>query len=87
MTSLDSLAGDDTDTGGAGADQFVLALHQGVNTITDFEIGVDQVILSGLTPEGVKLVTANENTLIMPNSDELLGVIQGVTGLDNSIFG
>ena len=44
---LDGLLGDDTYTGGAGADQFVLGLAQGVDTLTDFEVGVDQIKLGG----------------------------------------
>ena len=49
---LDGLLGDDIYTGGAGADQFVLGIAQGVDTITDFEIGVDQIKLGGLTQIG-----------------------------------
>ena len=82
---LDGLLGDDIYMGGAGADQFVLGLAQGVDTITDFEIGVDQIKLGGLTPSGVKFFELSNDTLILTNSNELLGVVQGVTGLD-SVF-
>ncbi|MEM6437712.1 MAG: hypothetical protein AAF773_28225, partial [Cyanobacteria bacterium P01_D01_bin.115] len=82
---LDGLAGDDTYTGGAGADQFVLGLGQGVDTITDFEVGVDQIKLGGLTPNGVKFFELDSDTLVLTTSNELIGVVQGVTGL-YSIF-
>ncbi|MEM6520134.1 MAG: pre-peptidase C-terminal domain-containing protein [Cyanobacteria bacterium P01_C01_bin.70] len=83
---LDGLAGDDTYTGGTGADQFVLAIAQGVDTITDFEVGVDQISLGGLTPEGVRFFEMGSETFLLTNSNELLGVVQGVTGLDSSVF-
>ena len=83
---LDGLLGDDTYTGGAGADQFVLAIAQGVDTITDFEIGIDQISLGGLTPDGVRFFAMGSDTFLLTNSNELLGVMPGVTGLDNSVF-
>ena len=83
---LDGLLGDDTYTGGAGADQFVFAIAQGVDTITDFEVGIDQISLGGLTPEGVKFFELSSDTLVLTASNELLGVVQGVTGLDSSVF-
>ena len=83
---LDGLLGDDTYTGGTGADQFVFAIAQGVDTITDFEVGVDQIKLGGLTPSGVRFFELNADTLVLTNSNELIGVVQGVTGLDSSVF-
>ena len=83
---LDGLLGDDIYTGGAGADQFVFAIAQGVDTITDFEVGTDQISLGGLTPEGVKFFELSSDTLVLTASNELIGVVQDVTGLDNSVF-
>ena len=83
---LDGLLGNDTYTGGTGADQFVLAIAQGVDTITDFELGIDQISLGGLTPEGVRTLEVGDDTLVLTNSRELIGVVQGVTGLDSSVF-
>ena len=83
---LDGLQGDDIYTGGAGADQFVLPLAQGVDIITDFEVGVDQISLGGLTPDGVKFFELSSDTLVLTASNELIGVVQGVTGLDSSVF-
>ena len=83
---IDGLLGDDTYTGGAGADQFVLAIAQGIDTITDFEVGVDQISLGGLTPDGVRFFEMGSDTFLLTNSNELLGVMPGVTGLDSSVF-
>ena len=83
---FDGLLGDDIYTGGAGADRFVLALGQGIDTITDFEVGIDQISLGGLTPDGVKLSELSGGTLVLTNSNELIGIVQGVTGLDSSVF-
>ncbi|MEM1290500.1 MAG: hypothetical protein AAGH67_03330, partial [Cyanobacteria bacterium P01_H01_bin.162] len=78
--------GDDTYTGGAGADQFVFGLGQGIDIVTDFEVGVDTISLGGLTSEGVRLLESGDNTLVLTQSNELLGALQGVTGLDSTIF-
>ena len=83
---IDGLAGNDTYTGGAGADIFTFAIAQGVDTITDFEVGIDQISLGGLTPEGITLFELGSDTLVLTNSNELIGVVQGTTGLDNSVF-
>ena len=40
-------AGQDTLTGGAGADIFVLAPGDGANTIADFQDGIDRIDVSG----------------------------------------
>ena len=67
--------GDDIYTGGVGVDQFVLGLAQGVDTITDFEVGVDQIKLGGLTLSGVKFFELSDDTLVLTNSNELIGVV------------
>ena len=40
--------GDDTMTGGAGADSFAINAGDGIDTITDFEDGIDRIDLSGM---------------------------------------
>ena len=78
---------DDTYPGGAGADQFALAIGLGVDGIADFEVGVDQISLGALTPDGVKFFELSSDTLVVTSSNEWLGVVQGLTGLDNTVFG
>lgn len=51
--------GSDTLTGGAGADQFVFtSLRDGVDTITDFQPGVDRIVLTQLL-QSVGITSAN----------------------------
>ncbi|MGD1904954.1 MAG: tandem-95 repeat protein [Leptolyngbyaceae cyanobacterium] len=82
---LDGGLGDDTYTGNGGADEFVFA-GEGVDTITDFEVGIDAISLGSLTPSEVKLSELNGDTLVSNQGDALLGKVQGVIGLDTSIF-
>ncbi|MEM6518714.1 MAG: hypothetical protein AAF722_05195, partial [Cyanobacteria bacterium P01_C01_bin.70] len=63
-----------------------LALAQGIDTITDFEVGIDQISLGGLIPEGVQLFDVGSDTLVLTASNELLGIVQGVVGLAASVF-
>jgi len=44
---LTGLEGDDVLTGGAGADTFFFTKDEGVDTITDFEVGTDVIDLGG----------------------------------------
>ena len=83
---LDGGLGSDTYTGGAGADEFVFGLGQGIDVITDFEVGIDTIVLGGVTSAGVRLLESNENTLVLTQTNELLGAVEGVIGLDNAIF-
>ncbi|MEM7237283.1 MAG: hypothetical protein AAF501_05600 [Pseudomonadota bacterium] len=39
--------GDDINTGGAGEDKFLFGKYHGTDTITDFELGVDDIVLYG----------------------------------------
>ncbi|WP_439346187.1 phytase [Vacuolonema iberomarrocanum] len=85
--TLDGGYGDDIYTGGAGADVFVLNAGQGVDTITDFEMGSDRISLgSRLHPDAIQLSEANGNTLVQTATNEQLAVIEGITGLSNAIF-
>ncbi|MEO1146586.1 MAG: hypothetical protein AAFY26_13460 [Cyanobacteria bacterium J06638_22] len=85
--TLDGGYGDDIYTGGAGADVFVLNAGQGVDTITDFEVGSDRISLgSRLHPDSIQLSEVNGNTLVQTADNESLVVIEGVTGLSSAIF-
>ncbi|MFO9421629.1 enhanced entry virulence factor RtxA [Legionella pneumophila serogroup 1] len=62
--------GNDTLTGGAGADQFVLVKGQGgasagaapIDTITDFEVSIDKIVINGNNITGVSVSTPVSNT-------------------------
>jgi len=45
---LDGNGGGDTLTGGLGQDKFVFAGSEGTNTVTDFAIGQDRIVLDGI---------------------------------------
>jgi Ca2+-binding RTX toxin-like protein len=73
----DTLTGDDF-SGGQGADTFVLAIGEGTDTITDFEVGIDVISLTeGLSFEQLSLETQGRNTLIN-FGDETLAILQKV---------
>jgi Ca2+-binding RTX toxin-like protein len=70
--------GNDTLTGNAGTDRFVLMLGAGVDTITDFEDGIDLIALTGtLTFESLTISQSNNATLITAG-EELLASLNGV---------
>lgn len=80
---LDGGKGDDLLTGNGGADIFVLATGEGIDTITDFVVGEDLLLLStGLTFEGLTITQGNGNntndTFIFNNSEQLAR-LNGVT--------
>ncbi|HFR4826534.1 TPA: DUF5801 repeats-in-toxin domain-containing protein [Legionella pneumophila] len=62
--------GNDTLTGGSGADQFVLVKGQGgasagaapIDTITDFEVSIDKIVINGNNITGVNVSTPVSNT-------------------------
>lgn len=77
--------GDDTLTGGAGSDRFRLVANHGINTITDFEAGVDFLELArGLQISDLQIVQGTGATVIglQPGSlfasDRPLAVLLGV---------
>lgn len=57
-------AGSDSLFGGDGADHFVFAPNCGSDVITDFEIGVDRISLTGLNWGQLVLSEVGENTII-----------------------
>lgn len=72
----DILTGDDF-SGGMGADTFILAMAEGTDTIVDFEVGVDMIVLDGLSVDDVSTAVAGSDTMIMVG-DEVLAVLMGV---------
>lgn len=62
---LDGGIGNDTLVGGAGRDTFVLGPRPGVDTIADFEVGIDKLRLTGgLSPDQLTLSRSGSDTLI-----------------------
>jgi glycerophosphoryl diester phosphodiesterase len=72
----DILTGDDF-SGGSGADTFILAAGEGTDTIVDFEVGIDSILLDGLSVDAVSTTTDNSNTMIMVQED-VLAVLAGI---------
>ncbi len=73
----DTLTGDDL-SGGRGSDTFVLAVGEGTDTITDFEIGIDAVELFGdLIPENLTIEQREADTVISLDN-EVLAIFNGV---------
>ncbi|MBT9316057.1 S8 family serine peptidase [Leptothoe spongobia] len=72
--------GDDTLTGGNGStslaeiDTFVLSAGTGTDTITDFELGIDRIGLSGITTNDLSFT---DNTIQLGN--ETLAILSGIT--------
>ena len=72
--------GNDQLSGGAGSDQFVLAANAGLDTIVDFEVGVDTLLLDNLTIEQLDLIqVGNAVGITVLETNELLAVVAGVT--------
>ncbi|MEL7036133.1 MAG: esterase-like activity of phytase family protein, partial [Cyanobacteria bacterium J06592_8] len=77
----DILTGDDF-SGGQGSDTFVLAVGEGTDTITDFEVGVDAIALAeGLTFADLSI---SGNTIAV--GDEILATVLGVETLTETDF-
>ncbi|MEZ2318961.1 MAG: S8 family serine peptidase [Microcoleus sp.] len=73
--------GSDSLTGGAGNDQFLLSTNSGIDTITDFEVGKDLLVLgSGLTFSQLSITQESSATLIrLSATGEILASLNGVT--------
>ncbi len=72
--------GKDVLTGGAGSDRFILSQNSGTDTITDFESGIDSLVLLGnLTFEQITITQSNNDTLLSFGSNNQ--VIANLTGI------
>ena len=70
--------GYDNLTGSAGGDEFVLVSGEGTDTIHNFEIDSDTIILyGGITLDDVSISQSDSNTTLNAN-DETLAVLSGV---------
>jgi Ca2+-binding RTX toxin-like protein len=72
--------GEDTLNGGAGSDRFVLSSGSGIDTITNFEVGIDKFVLSGgLSLQQLQInQTANGTLLQVAGTSEVLATLIGV---------
>lgn len=71
--------GDDTMTGGGGADVFRFRDDWGVDTITDFEVGVDKIRMNDVSDlfdgvDGLSIVQDGENTVITLVDDDTYSI-------------
>ncbi|OKH30089.1 hypothetical protein NIES2119_31590 [[Phormidium ambiguum] IAM M-71] len=73
--------GNDILIGGNGSDRFLLAVGQGSDVITDFQDGVDFLVLSDdLTFQQLSIVQSESNTLIrLTSNNELLATLNGIS--------
>ena len=70
--------GYDNLTGSEDADSFVLVSGEGTDTIHDFEIDLDTIILyGGITIDDVSIAQSGSNTILNAN-DETLAILRGV---------
>lgn len=88
----DEISGDmdtDTLTGGGGSDTFVLhGDDTGIDTITDFEVGVDRIRLEGITFSELAFAEGNGRTTIARAGVEFepIAFLPGVSGLTEASF-
>ena len=77
----DILTGDDA-SGGQGSDTFVLALGDGTDTITDFEVGEDLIGLAdGLSLGQLTIIQQGESTLIEA-AEAALAILENVAATE-----
>jgi Ca2+-binding RTX toxin-like protein len=78
---LDGGLGNDSLTGGNGLDKFLLSTNSGTDTITDFEVSKDLLVLgNGLTFSQLSITQNSGATLIrLSATGEILASLNGVT--------
>ena len=73
----DILTGDN-DSGGSGSDTFVLAVGDGTDTITDFEVGTDLIGLFGTLSFGQLSLRQEAQDAWIDFGDETLAILSGI---------
>lgn len=73
--------GKDVLTGGAGSDRFILSQNSGTDTITDFESGIDSLVLLGnLTFDQLTITQSNNDTLLsLASNNQVIANLTGVS--------
>jgi Ca2+-binding RTX toxin-like protein len=77
----DTLTGDDS-SGGEGVDTFVLAEGEGIDTIVDFELGIDLIGLAEEITADQLSITANGNNTEISLASDVLAILSGVDASD-----
>jgi Ca2+-binding RTX toxin-like protein len=77
----DTLTGDDS-SGGEGVDTFVLAEGEGIDTIVDFELGIDLIGLAEEITADQLSITANGNNTEISLASDVLAILNGVDASD-----
>jgi large repetitive protein len=88
---LDGGLGNDLISGGAGTDRITLAAANGVDTVVNFTLGEDTLVLTGgLTVEQISIIPQNNSTALGLTSSPgtVLAILQGVSSstITASIF-
>ena len=80
--------GDDTLTGGLGADSFVFAPGSGNDTLTDFQDGLDRLVLDGAAFSDLAIEDATDGALVSfaGGTVLLMGVSADELGADDFLF-
>ncbi|WP_276574174.1 family 16 glycosylhydrolase [Novosphingobium kaempferiae] len=68
---LNGGVGDDTLTGGAGADTFVFGTGYGKDTVTDFQHGVDKLVLVNVNSGAVSIAHTANATVVSIGTDKI----------------
>lgn len=90
---LNGGVGDDTLTGGAGADTFVFGAGYGKDTVTDFEHGVDKLVLVNVKSSAVSISHTATSTVVSIGADKitLMGdnhfAVSDITFMSTSEYG
>jgi len=78
-------SGFDVLIGGAGRDGFVIAPGFGVDSIRDYEVGIDRIVLGGgLNFDDLRLSSRGRDTTLIRAGGDLLAVLDGVPSTDLS---
>ena len=74
--------GHDILTGNGGSDRFIIAVSEGTDIITDFEIELDSLVLyTGITSDTISIAQLDSNTALS-FGDETLAILNGVNADD-----
>ena len=83
--ALNGGGGVDSLSGGTGADQFVFVGEFGEDLVTDFEEGVDSIVIGGFTEADVTVATLSGDVVLLVEGGGLARIEDGITdGFDLS---